>query len=1172
MKKTLSRLLCAFLVAAMVCAMVPAVAAATPGDSESNPIVLYTGDTASTTLGCTTSGHSRTAKYELLDNGSVVNSSASNYVSWNSSTGVVRANSATFYTNKFSKFTEATLKVTVTCNKADCSHKTETAYYKVYSKASSISLKNGTSTLGNNDALTVIAGTDVVLDYTVLSSGSSSSTTANQTAVSAVGDPSGIVTATANSNKTITIKTSADNAGARGYFTITMDKGTTHEVTRKVDVVLASSAVVTIKNGNTVIAKTGDTDKTLSATVGDKFSLTATVDTEFGGSTNVVWTTEKVDNKGGATVASFNTKNQLEVYAAGEARIKATLYNKSNQVISVASFTLKAVDKITSVSIKDLTADPNGKTNAADQELTTSGLKLKAVVTPDNAAGGNAELVTWTTSNKDIAYFDVKDAKDANNSTSTSGATVTVKPVVGSNGTATISATVGGKTDFFTVTVKGTKDSRVITKIYQNSEYVIRGSKYDSADAIVSRFNAKYTTIPAEYTKDSGTDATTVMVNVPVKWVYASISGNTATVSGIALESDETAAYDYSKLANKNQVQVTTTLTDEAVVSALTVSADKTTAVAGNVIRLTAKATVEPAGATASYQWYVNGKAISGATAATASYTIPEASVDSATEYKFTCVVTATKDKKSSSTESQPFTVTVSRDYTVSVTVNDAKATYTVGEKPKATATLYYKNNAVSGTSFTWTLLDNTKGNTLSNDLATISGSGNSATITTKGAAAAAGDKVLVQASVSYNGYTFSGTATITVNPASAKDVKMSVGTGSTIKGSAITSAVNTAINNTDLSVSYIVFGTPNGGSLYTSSTAKTALGMAACYVSATGSQQKLNNVYFVPSAAATAPSVTYSAYNAKGGVIATGKVTFDTTEVSGTNIYSKGTDFKTAGLVESLASANVSTSTYVVFGNVKGGALYYDYKSFTSKTAVGSTDKFYFSGSDKQLADVYFVPAADTYTATIEYSIFNGSGSAAATDTITFTTVKQNSSRSFNDVTNANVGSWASNAVDFMSANALVGGTGTGKFSPMDKMTRAMLVTVLYRAAGSPSVTGLANPFTDVAKNQYYYNAVLWAYSKGVVTGNSATTFNPNGNISRQDIAAILYRYAGSPAATGSVTSFTDNANISSYALTAMKWAVGSGYIGGSGNKLNPTGQATRAEVAVMLHRFLTK
>ena len=142
--------------------------------------------------------------------------------------------------------------------------------------------------------------------------------------------------------------------------------------------------------------------------------------------------------------------------------------------------------------------------------------------------------------------------------------------------------------------------------------------------------------------------------------------------------------------------------------------------------------------------------------------------------------------------------------------------------------------------------------------------------------------------------------------------------------------------------------------------------------------------------------------------------------------------------------------------------------------------------------------------------------------------------------------------------------------------MTRAMLVTILYRAAGEPSVAGITNKFTDNKQNQYYYEPVLWASSKGIVNGATATTFDPDGKITREQIAAILYRYAGSPAASSSaLNGFADRSAVSSYAVTAMQWAVGNGIITGVSTNgrttLSAKNNATRAQVSVMLHRFLT-
>jgi len=150
--------------------------------------------------------------------------------------------------------------------------------------------------------------------------------------------------------------------------------------------------------------------------------------------------------------------------------------------------------------------------------------------------------------------------------------------------------------------------------------------------------------------------------------------------------------------------------------------------------------------------------------------------------------------------------------------------------------------------------------------------------------------------------------------------------------------------------------------------------------------------------------------------------------------------------------------------------------------------------------------------------------------------------------------------------------------FAPNTAMTRAMLVTVLYRAAGSPEVTVSTN-FTDLNVGDYYYSAVVWANSNGIVNGVDDTHFAPDSPVTRQQIAAILYRYAkftGNLVENqGSLDGFVDKALVEPYAVAPMAWAVGEGIISGTTNDgvtttLSPLDHATRAQVAVMLHRYL--
>lgn len=167
----------------------------------------------------------------------------------------------------------------------------------------------------------------------------------------------------------------------------------------------------------------------------------------------------------------------------------------------------------------------------------------------------------------------------------------------------------------------------------------------------------------------------------------------------------------------------------------------------------------------------------------------------------------------------------------------------------------------------------------------------------------------------------------------------------------------------------------------------------------------------------------------------------------------------------------------------------------------------------------------------------------------------------------------WFYNDVLFVYEEGLFAGTSDTTFSPNAAMTRAMLVTVLYRLEGEPAVSGRSG-FSDVTFNSYYEDAVTWAADNGIVNGTSITTFSPNANVTREQMAAILYRYAQykkyNTAASSSLNSFTDQASVSGYATASLEWAVAEKLVNGSAGKLMPTGNATRAQVAAILHRFV--
>lgn len=206
----------------------------------------------------------------------------------------------------------------------------------------------------------------------------------------------------------------------------------------------------------------------------------------------------------------------------------------------------------------------------------------------------------------------------------------------------------------------------------------------------------------------------------------------------------------------------------------------------------------------------------------------------------------------------------------------------------------------------------------------------------------------------------------------------------------------------------------------------------------------------------------------------------------------------------------------------------------------------------------------------TITYS--SGSSSSGSSTTTTPTTpttpVTPNTDATPSGTFSDTRSHWAADSIDYVVDHGLFTGTSATSFSPDAQMTRAMLATVLYRLADKPAAGSTS--FSDVPSGEYYTDAVAWAAEKGIVTGSGNGRFEPNGNITREQLAAMLYRYAGAPGVSGTLSAFSDASGVSDWAQSAMIWAVENGIItGADANHIAPAADATRAEVATMLTRF---
>lgn len=176
-------------------------------------------------------------------------------------------------------------------------------------------------------------------------------------------------------------------------------------------------------------------------------------------------------------------------------------------------------------------------------------------------------------------------------------------------------------------------------------------------------------------------------------------------------------------------------------------------------------------------------------------------------------------------------------------------------------------------------------------------------------------------------------------------------------------------------------------------------------------------------------------------------------------------------------------------------------------------------------------------------------------------------------EYTDLRTGAWYHEAVDFVLASGYMTGVGGGRFAPDQSLTRGQLITILYRMAGAPAVSGRM-PFADVSEERFYYDAILWAAQNGVANGVGEGRFAPNAKLTREQMVTFLARYAETQGvdvtASGNLADFSDASRVSDFAVDAMAWAVEQGVITGVGDRtLAPLGGATRAQAAQVVQRL---
>ena len=279
---------------------------------------------------------------------------------------------------------------------------------------------------------------------------------------------------------------------------------------------------------------------------------------------------------------------------------------------------------------------------------------------------------------------------------------------------------------------------------------------------------------------------------------------------------------------------------------------------------------------------------------------------------------------------------------------------------------------------------------------------------------------------------------------------------------------------------------------------------------------------------------------------------------------------------LDAFASLGDNDNVCIEFTSLpKGGKLYYNYGLPTQKDVTIGTEYYITSASGKKLLkNVTFVPSysSDKIAKTISWGVkgYDKNGKSV-TGTLDISVVYAYSSMYFSDIS----GSLYADSVDFLRNRGITTGVPGGLYAPAGQLSRAELVTFLYRAAGSPAVAGTSK-FTDVPTNEYYYKAVLWAVQNGITKGTNAagTLFSPNKKVTNQEIIQFMYNFdvvylKHTSYVAGSSNLVYDYNKVADWAQTAVKWAVGKNVL--TAGNLNPATVGIRGDIALYLHRMLT-